>query len=249
MPGLRQHSGRVVRRRAPGSSERRLSTNPIAFGIPTYGALDFPIVLDMATCQVANGKVRERRKQGHSLPEGWVVDDEGQPVRDPAAFAAGTGALQPLGGQVSGYKGFGLALVAELLAGIVGDTTVIGQGDPERWSNAAAFVFVDPLRFTTKDGLRASVSALARHVEATEGSEAFGPGHAATGDDALLPGQPEWETAQRRRRNGIPIPPEVAASLRDHADEVGVDVPPACSRSSRHRPRPVHPLERHRCRE
>ena len=55
-----------------GSATRRLATNPIAFGIPSFDALEFDLVLDMATSQVAHGKIREREATGDPIPEGWT---------------------------------------------------------------------------------------------------------------------------------------------------------------------------------
>lgn len=90
-----------------GSTDRRLSTNPIAAGVPTFGALDFPIVLDAATSVAAGGKIWERARAGESLPEGWVVHEDGTTMNSPDPFVEGEGALLPLGGAVAGHKGLG----------------------------------------------------------------------------------------------------------------------------------------------
>lgn len=104
-----------------GGLDRRLATNPIAFGVPSFGAVDFPIALDMATSQVAHGEITKRAIEGKNLPSGWAIGDVGDPLTDPETFEEGTGAMAPLGGSVAGHKGFGLAVVAELFAGICGD--------------------------------------------------------------------------------------------------------------------------------
>lgn len=209
----------------PGSADRRLSTNPIAFGVPTFEETDFPVVLDMATSQVAHGKVRERAATGEDLPPGWTTDADGNPISDPDAFEAGAGAMLPLGGRTSGYKGFGLSVVAELFAGIVGDGPVAGQREPLFPENAAMFVAADPLAFTTRESLEDRLAALAAHLASAERRDAVPLGPGASGDRALLPGEPEHRTAQERRQHGVPLAEGVATSLGDLADELDVAAP------------------------
>lgn len=104
-----------------GTAEPRLSTNPISIGIPTFDAFDFPVLLDMATSQIAKGKTRLYDAEDEQLPEECVVTSDGESVIDPSRYLDGQGALLPLGGLTSGHKGFGLATVAELLAANVSD--------------------------------------------------------------------------------------------------------------------------------
>ena len=221
----------------PGSARRTLATNPIAFGIPAFGALDFPLVLDIATSQVAHGKIKEHAAAGSPLPAGWTVGGSGvdesgssrpptgrdasgdEPVRDADAFAAGEGALLPLGGRTAGYKGFGLALVVELLAAIAGDGVVAGERESPYPSNAACFAAFDPTRFTTREAIARRVSVLAEHVrEAAAGP----PGPGASGNRYLLPGEPEHRAEQESRASGVALSEGVAESLRDLAAARGV---------------------------
>ncbi|HET7323406.1 MAG TPA: Ldh family oxidoreductase, partial [Halococcus sp.] len=103
----------------PGGADRLFSTNPLAFGVPSFGALPHPIVLDIATSQVAHGKVTKRAVENRPLPEGWVIDEAGEPVTDSVEYENGHGVLMPLGGLTAGYKGFGLSMMAELFAGVI----------------------------------------------------------------------------------------------------------------------------------
>ena len=201
----------------PGSADRRLATNPLAFGVPAFGALDFPLVFDAATSQVAHGKIRERAATGDPVPPDWTVTASGDPETDAAAFEEGSGALLPLGGTTAGYKGFGLAVVAELFAGIAGDAAVAGQRDGEWADNAALFLAFDPTRFTSEAGVRDRVTALADHLRSADYSAAVSPGDAAKADRALLPGEAEHRTAAERRERGIPVSEGVAESLCDLA--------------------------------
>ncbi|UPV76747.1 Ldh family oxidoreductase (plasmid) [Halorussus limi] len=206
----------------PGSADRKLATNPVAFGVPTFGALDFPLVLDIATSQVAHGKIRELAHADEPLPDDWTVTASGAPETDARAFEDGEGALLPLGGRSAGYKGFGLAVVAELFAGIAGDAAVAGQRSHEWADNAALFVAFDPTRFTSEAGVRDRVTALADHLRSADYSPSVPTGAAGEGDDALLPGEAEYRTAVERREAGIPLPDRVADSLRELAVSRGL---------------------------
>lgn len=214
----------------PGSADRRLSTNPLAFGIPTFDALEFSIVHDMATSQVAGGKIRERRQAKRPLPDGWTITESGEPVTEPDEFfeaysdtgSGGAGALLPFGGRVSGYKGFGLGIVAEFFAGILGRGLVQGQGDPDWFSNAASFVFIDPVRFTTRHDIETQITAFNEYLQATEFTPGLDLGPGARGDQYLLPGEPEYRTREHRRQHGIPLPDDTMHALRDFASEQGI---------------------------
>ena len=91
----------------PGGTGPRLSTNPLAIAAPTGNA---PLVLDMSTSAVAQGKVLLARLAGRDCPPGWLLDADGNPTVDPSVrFQEPAGTILPLGGE-QGYKGFGLAL-------------------------------------------------------------------------------------------------------------------------------------------
>ena len=189
----------------PGSVDRLLSTNPLAFGFPSFGVLSHPIVLDMATSQVANGKVTKRSVEGRPIPEGWVVNADGEPVTDTHEYDAERGTLMPLGGLTAGHKGFGLSVVAELFAGMVGDHRVSGQHDDRGINNGAAFFFVDPGRFSDPEANRARVAALRDTVCDADSPEGVPMGPAAKGGRALLPGEPEHRKREARLEDGVPF--------------------------------------------
>ena len=98
----------------PGGIEPRISTNPLAVAVPTGGE---PLVLDISTSAVANGKVKVARLAGRACPPGWIQDAAGNPASDPAVMLTDPpGTLLPLGGDQA-YKGFGLGLVLDVLVG------------------------------------------------------------------------------------------------------------------------------------
>lgn len=125
----------------PGGRSPYLGTNPIAAGFPTSGE---PVIVDMATSQVARGRILKAARVGEPIPEGWALDAEGQPTTDPEAAIAGS--LLPLGGD----KGFALALLVEVLSGVLSAAAVgpevagtFMESDQE--SNVGhCFVAIDP---------------------------------------------------------------------------------------------------------
>jgi len=207
-----QGGGKTV---APaGSSQRRFGTNPMAFGIPTFEAFPFPIIHDMATSQVAHGKIRERAYSGEPVPDAWTTDANGVPVTDAQAFEDGAGALLPLGGRDSGYKGFGLSIVCELFAGFVGDALTAAEADPKWTSNAGCFICIDPLQFTSIKRVEQRVTLLADYLEETEFSDDVPLGHGARSNRLHLPGEAEYRTREDYIENGVPLPAGVIKSLR-----------------------------------
>ena len=204
---------------APGTVDRRLSTNPIAVGVPTFDELPFSIVLDAATSQVANGKVRDRVARGEPVPEGWLIGPDGETMTDGARFMNGEGAALPLGGLLSGYKGFGFGIIAELMAGIVSDGLVMGQRSADWASNAAAFIAIDPLSFTTRSAVEARIAALAGHVKSAAPLAAVPVTGGAKPELLALPGEPEYRTAMDRLAEGVPLPDRVVDELVEIAAE------------------------------
>jgi L-2-hydroxycarboxylate dehydrogenase (NAD+) len=97
---------------APGGRSKALGTNPFCFAAPS--GREHPLVFDMATSALAGFKARILAAQGKSVPEGQVLNAAGLPTTDPGDLDRG-GSLAPVGG----YKGFGLALMVEVLAGVL----------------------------------------------------------------------------------------------------------------------------------
>lgn len=211
----------------PGTTDRNISVNPYAIGIPTFDALPFPIVFDAATGQVAHGKIMKRALAGDSLPEGWAIDDDGTPLTDAEAFEDGAGAILPHGGSMFGYKGAGLSLSLELLGGLIGANPVQGEDAPYRVNNGAALVAIDPEWFLDREQCRARVEALASHLRSLEYDPELIPGPGKRSDHPLLPGEPEYELRRDREENGIPLDDGAIANLNGVADEYGIEDRPA----------------------
>ncbi|WP_436348519.1 Ldh family oxidoreductase [Natronorubrum sp. FCH18a] len=207
----------------PGSAQRRFSTNPIAIGVPTFGALEFPLVADLSTAQVAHGKIKERAASGESVPDEWLVADSGESMTDPVRFEeSGDGAIFPLGGRTAGYKGFNLSVMTELLTANVADGTVSGMSDVI-WGNHATFFVVDLEAVTSPERIAERADAIAEYVRSTDFSADLTPGTAAAGDETLLPGEAEHASTARCRDDGIPFSSADAAALAALARDEGVD--------------------------
>jgi LDH2 family malate/lactate/ureidoglycolate dehydrogenase len=204
-------SGRAPKVVAPlGGRERRLGTNPLSFAIPSD--LDGPVVLDMATSAVAQGKVRIAKARGEMLPSDCIVDDRGEITRDPAALGEFEGgALLPFGGDQA-HKGYGLSFVVEVFAGLL---TGIGfSHDPEALVNDGAFVAVFSVdRFQELGAFQDSVAAFVRYLKATE--------LAADASEILYPGEVEARAERERRTHGIDVEDRTWQRFLDTARRVG----------------------------
>jgi uncharacterized oxidoreductase len=212
-----------------GTATRTFSTNPLTFGIPTFDQFPFQLVHDIATSQVAHGKVQEYEAARRELPEEWALSPDGVPITDPEELSnfhesADWGTLRPLGGTTAGYKGTGLALTAELFAGMLGGGPVIGQRDPTSWfSNGAMFFAIDPARFTDRTELARKVESVVEQFRAAESLPNVAVGDGAKGNDPLLPGEAEYVELQERQESGIPLPDRVVEALSSIVDERGID--------------------------
>ena len=181
-----------------GGGRRRLGTNPIVFAAPTPDP-DAPFVLDMATSVGAEGKVRVARNRGAELQPGWILDGEGRPSTDPLDLYGGDpagsrqpGALLPVGGPV-GYKGFGLSMAVEFLAGAL-LPTVATRPDDEVGGNAIFMTVIDPEHFAGTRPVRAV--ALEPHRDGEGAAVRRG---LRRGDDGRGAGAPPQGRAPRER--------------------------------------------------
>ena len=196
-----------------GGRERRLPPNPLAMGVPREGGP--PLVLDITTSVVPEGKVRVALNAGAQLPEGALVDAEGRPSRDPRAFyGPPAGALLPMGG----HKGGGLCVMVDLLAGAL---TGGGCADPKSdgaGTNNMFAIFVAPERLAGTESLLADARELAEWV----GSAA----PLAPGGEVLLPGEREARLRVERLRGGVPLDAATWRQIGVAAAALGVASPP-----------------------
>jgi LDH2 family malate/lactate/ureidoglycolate dehydrogenase len=196
-----------------GGIAGRLSTNPLAVGLPTGTAA--PFILDMSTSVVAEGQVRLKRVRGEPMPLGWMIDASGRATTDPEDFFRAPGSLLPLGGSV-GYKGYGLGLAVDVLAGILGRAGYPRQQIPP-YNNGLFIMVVDIARFLPLDEFTADVRELIGYLKRCRRAPGI--------DDIVYPGERAARTRRHRRRHGITIAPETWRRLGTIAQDRGIQVP------------------------
>lgn len=204
-------------RMAPwGGTEARLATDPLAMGVPR--ADGDPVVLDMTTTVVAEGKVRVQSNRGQPVPEGWLIDAEGQPTTDPnVLYGEPRGSILPLGGSAAGHKGYGLNVALELLAGALSGTGCIGGGQP--LGNGVLLIALEVERFLPLDEFHRHAERFFAHVKSSPPAAGF--------DEILLPGEIEAQVQRRRRQEGVPVDEETWRQVLEWADKLGAELPPA----------------------
>ena len=196
-----------------GGIAGRLSTNPLAVGLPTGTAT--PVILDMSTSIVAEGQVRLKHARREPMPLGWMIDALGQGTADDEAFFRHTGSLLPLGESV-GYKGYGLGLAVDVLAGILGRAGHSRQQLPP-YNNGLFVIVADIGRFLPLEEFTADVRDLIAHLKSCPRA----PGV----EEIVYPGERAARLRHYRRRHGIAIDPETWQRLGTMAQERGIQVP------------------------
>lgn len=193
-----------------GGKEALLGTNPIAFAVPA--GKEQPVVLDMATSLVPRGKIEIYARKGEQLPPGWAIDADGHPTQDPSEALKGT--LLPMGGP----KGYGLAMMVDLFAGVLAGAAVgykVGSlfGEMDRSQNVGHFMLaIDVESFRPIGEFKSTMDNLIRTIKQSQ--PAIGV------KEIFLPGEIEFLKAQERQQNGIMLNPVVKKNLSDLAKEL-----------------------------
>jgi uncharacterized oxidoreductase len=202
-------AGRLV---APwGGFERRLSANPIGIGIPREGGP--PIIVDISTCAMAEGKLRNLLTTGQSLPSGCIVDAEGKPSTNPADFyGPPPGALLAFGG----HKGFALGLAADILAGALSGAGG-SRPDATRVGNSFMLVAVDVARVRGTNDFANDVIGLVDYVKSSQLLNEQ--------TEILMPGDPEHGVRESRQKNGIPVHAAIWGKVLETAERYDVRIP------------------------
>ena len=200
-----------------GGREPRMGNAPFAYAIPRRTGE--PIVLDMASSQVARGKVRMHADRGEPIPEGWAIDARGVPTRD--AAAAMEGSVVPM----AGYKGYGIAFVTEILASVLPGANLsvemprafleAGSTMLDSWGSGHLAMAINVEAFADPEEFKTGVDRLVAYMKETPLAEGA--------DSILVPGEPESITRRDRIENGIPLNATVVAHLDAFAQEIGID--------------------------
>jgi ureidoglycolate dehydrogenase (NAD+) len=199
---------------APGSRAAVTGSNPLAYAVPA--GKHPPLMLDMSIATVAGGKVYAARERGEPIPATWLIDEDGLPTDDPASYPEHS-VLTP----AAAHKGFGLALLIEALAGCLSGAATTWQvrswlGDDPALptGHGAAFLALDCAAMG--DDLPGRIDQLIDEVHAAP---------TAPGTERLLvPGELEWGRLAAARADGIRLPSDVLASVRESAQIAGLDL-------------------------
>lgn len=175
-----------------GGINRRLSANPIAFGAPVRSGS--PILLDMSACAIAEGKVRVALHRGVPVPEGCLMDSCGRPTNDPKGLYA-----DPPGSilSIAGHKGYGLAVMCEVLAGAMTGGGCSNPANAGRVVNGMLSVYFDRTFFGSDEAFYGEVERFIVWVKSSEKATPDG--------EILMPGEIEERTKAKRLRDGIEV--------------------------------------------
>ena len=200
---------------APGGASPVVGNNPLAFGIPNGD--EEPVVLDMALSEAALGKIRLAASEGQEIPDTWATDPDGQPTTDPEAAIAGM--LLPIGGP----KGYGLALVVDVLTGVLSGGG-FGAGVKGMYADTSVpndcshfFLALHVESFGDLQGFTDRLRELASQI--TESSRAPGT------ERLFLPGESGAERFAASAEQGVHLDGSTLENLRETADLVGADLP------------------------
>lgn len=198
----------------PGGIEPRLGTNPLCIGVPTQGE---PVFLDIGTSVVAEGKVRVLFNKGQQAPAGWLQDAQGQPTTDPSVlYKDPKGTILPLGGNHA-YKGFGIALLLDMLVGGLSGASCSSPGGANLSANAVFFLVLDVDQFAGREHFLNQATQLVGNVRSCPRREDV--------PEILVPGDPERREKNKRLRDGISLDEGTWKQLAELAEKVKVALP------------------------
>ncbi|MEE2659550.1 MAG: malate/lactate/ureidoglycolate dehydrogenase [Candidatus Latescibacterota bacterium] len=194
-----------------GGRDARLSVNPVCAGIPMEGQR--PIILDIAAATTAEGKLKVARNKGVPVPENTIVDADGNPTTDANDFYGDkggfpVGAILPMGG----HRGYGLCLIAELLAGALTGSGCSEAGK-ERLEQGMLSMYIDPARLGDTGPIYEEVSRFADWVRSSRAVDPAKP--------VLIPGEIE-EQIRAERRQGLELDETTWSQIVDAARSCGV---------------------------
>jgi uncharacterized oxidoreductase len=160
--------------------------------------------------------VRACIRKGETLPEGYIQDGEGRPTTDPKAlYGPPPGSILPFGFGL-GHKGYGLALLTEIMADALAGRAVDPKDVDDRYSNQLCLLAMDPESFCGREEFYDLMDRLTVYITSSPPAPGFG--------EVVLPGTLERRTREKRLREGVPIDEEGWANMRKAAASMGVEI-------------------------
>lgn len=199
------------------SVQPTLGTNPIAFGAPSDEP--FPFLFDAGTPIVQRGKVEVYARKEIPMPAGWIIDQQNQPLTDPAevltSLTKQTAALLPLGGEgetLGGHKGYGLATMVEVLSAALQQgaflsalTGISSEGKPAPFRVGHFFLAIDIENFCPLDEFRKTTGQIMRELRNARKA----PG----AERIYTAGEKEYEAEKLAHQRGILIVPNLQKDM------------------------------------
>lgn len=180
-----------------GAADPYFGTNPIAYGFPTDK--EDSVILDMATSNVALGKIIDAKEKGNPIPHNWGVDSNGNPTTIPDEIVS----LLPFGGP----KGYGLGMVVDIFSGLLTGsafgpniTKMYGEYNKKR-KLGHFFMAISPEIFSYSSNFLNDMDKMINDIHALNPAEGF--------DKVMVPGEPERLNEKLRRKNGITLPDSI----------------------------------------
>jgi hydroxycarboxylate dehydrogenase B len=212
---VNSHGG-AVRVAPPGGKAPRLSTNPLAIGVPHASE---PLILDFSTSATAEGKVRVKKIAGEKCPDGWIIDSEGRPTCDPnVLYGTPPGSILPMGG-AQAYKGFGLGLMIEIFTGAISGGACARPVPYPKKGNCVFMMLLDPGLYGGREHFQNEVAQLVDYIRSCPRIDGV--------EEILLPGDPERRLCARRMAEGISLDDENWKALLRLAEALQVSAPAA----------------------
>ena len=193
-----------------GAIERRLSANPFAAGVPTQS--EFPLILDMSACTIAEGKIRVALHAGKQVPEGCIIDSEGKPTTDPKTFyGPPAGSILP----IAGHKGYALSMIIEMMAGALTGGSCTNPERANRLSNGMLSIIMDRSKLQTEDYFYNEVERYCNYVRSAKLMD--------ENNRILMPGEIEYNTRATRRVEGIELSQTTIEMIQDTCNTLAVE--------------------------
>ncbi|MEM0002017.1 MAG: Ldh family oxidoreductase [Desulfurococcaceae archaeon] len=199
---------------------RNIGTNPIAVGFPTRTPP--PILFDAATSIVPIGKIEVYAKQGKKMPLGWALTPDGKLTDNPKEVLEKKGSLLPLGGfgeEFGGHKGSGLALIVDVLCGVLTGANYgkfVKHTTEKEPANVGHFMIVINIdKLSSLDYFLERIEEYKRYIKNLN--------KISPNVDVWLPGEKAWLTMETRKKIGIPVHRNILREIKEEGESLGVE--------------------------
>lgn len=196
----------------PGNKESVTGNNPIAMAAPI--GKEYPFSLDISMSEVSGGKILLAQKKKEKIPFTWAIDKNGNPTDDP--FAGFAGILLPVGM----HKGLGMSMFFDIITGVISggpflqDIKSMYKHSYVPSETSHTFIVINPEFFLEKSDFEKRMNEWVGMIKKTPMTD--------KGMEQIIPGEIEYKCEVQRRKEGLPIPAELAEDLKVLAEKLGI---------------------------